>query len=67
LLSDGINESALPFRNLKTLFSDYIAVVYDESKIRSSHAPAGLPVNSRTPEEIAVSNAAEIIQVKNKN
>lgn len=29
------------------------------------HTPIGLPINSHTPEEIAVSIAAEIIQVKN--
>ena len=29
------------------------------------HAPVGLKINSHTPEEIAVSIAAEIIQVKN--
>jgi xanthine dehydrogenase accessory factor len=52
---------------IKKLFSDYIAGGYDESLIRSLHAPVGLPINSRTPEEIAVSIAAEIIQVKNKN
>jgi xanthine dehydrogenase accessory factor len=31
------------------------------------HAPVGLPIKSRTPEEIAVSIAAEIIQVKNRH
>jgi xanthine dehydrogenase accessory factor len=51
---------------IRKLFSDYIAGGYDESLIRSLHAPVGLPINSRTPEEIAVSIAAEIIQVKNK-
>jgi xanthine dehydrogenase accessory factor len=30
------------------------------------HAPVGLPIHSHTPEEIAVSIAAEIIQVKNQ-
>ena len=30
------------------------------------HAPVGLPIKSQTPEEIAVSIAAEIIQVKNQ-
>jgi xanthine dehydrogenase accessory factor len=31
------------------------------------HTPIGLPINSHTPEEIAVSIAAEIISVKNSN
>ncbi len=30
------------------------------------HTPVGLPINSRTPEEIAISIAAQIIQVKNR-
>jgi xanthine dehydrogenase accessory factor len=29
--------------------------------------PVGIPINSRTPEEIAVSIAAEIISVKNSD
>jgi xanthine dehydrogenase accessory factor len=36
------------------------------SSLKKVHAPVGLPINSHTPEEIAVSIAAEIIQVKNK-
>jgi xanthine dehydrogenase accessory factor len=31
------------------------------------HSPIGLPIHSQTPEEIAVSIAAEIIQIKNKS
>ncbi len=38
---------------------------FDESKIKALFAPVGLAINSRTPEEIAVSIAAEIIKVKN--
>ncbi len=38
---------------------------FDEFKIKAVHAPVGLSINSRTPEEIAISIAAEIIQVKN--
>ena len=34
-------------------------------KLDSIHTPVGLPIHSRTPEEIAVSIAAEIISVKN--
>jgi len=37
-----------------------------EEKLNEIHTPIGLPINSRTPEEIAVSIAAEIIAVKNK-
>lgn len=34
--------------------------------LQQIHAPVGLPVKSQTPEEIAVSIAAEIIQIKNQ-
>ena len=37
----------------------------DEKRLQRLHAPIGIPIKSETPEEIAVSIAAEIIQVKN--
>ena len=36
-----------------------------KEKLAAIHTPIGLPINSQTPEEIAVSIAAEIIAVKN--
>jgi xanthine dehydrogenase accessory factor len=36
------------------------------ASLKNVHAPVGLPINSHTPEEIAISIAAEIIQVKNQ-
>ena len=36
-----------------------------KSQLARIHTPAGLPINSHTPEEIAVSIAAEIIAIKN--
>lgn len=38
---------------------------YDQEKLNRIRTPIGLQINSRTPEEIAVSIAAEIISVKN--
>ncbi|MBL7952211.1 MAG: XdhC family protein [Flavobacteriales bacterium] len=38
---------------------------FPEAVLARVHAPIGLPIHSRTPEEIAVSIAAEIIRVKN--
>lgn len=38
---------------------------YDEDLLKQVHAPIGLPINSQTPAEIAISIMAEIIQVKN--
>lgn len=37
----------------------------DNSLLEKIHTPAGISINSRTPEEIAVSIAAEIIKIKN--
>lgn len=38
---------------------------FDRGKLARIRTPVGLPINSRTPEEIAVSIAAEIIAVRN--
>lgn len=38
---------------------------FTDEELARVHAPIGLPIHSRTPEEIAVSIAAEIIGVKN--
>lgn len=38
----------------------------EQAKLDKIHAPIGLEINSQTPEEIAVSIAAEIIKVKTK-
>jgi xanthine dehydrogenase accessory factor len=49
------------------MFTDYIAAGISPLILSKLHAPIGIPVKSQTPEEIAVSIAAEIIQVKNAN
>jgi xanthine dehydrogenase accessory factor len=36
------------------------------ARLKKVHAPVGLPIHSHTPEEIAISIAAQIIQVKNQ-
>ena len=38
---------------------------FDPQKVAQLHMPIGLPIGSRTPEEIAVSVAAELIRVTN--
>lgn len=38
---------------------------WPEEKIKAIRTPIGIPINSQTPEEIAISIAAEIISVKN--
>ncbi len=51
---------------MKTLFKSLESEGFDKDKLDKIHTPIGLPINSHTPEEIAVSIAAEIISVKNK-
>ena len=45
----------------KRLIEDKIS----EEKINTVHSPAGVPINSNTPEEIAISIIAEMIKIKN--
>jgi xanthine dehydrogenase accessory factor len=52
---------------IKKMFAGYVAEGIDEKWLKKIHAPVGLPIHSQTTEEIAVSIAAEIIQIKNKN
>ncbi|MES2646569.1 MAG: XdhC family protein [Bacteroidota bacterium] len=53
-------------KKIEKLFSDYIAEGISKDLLDNIRAPIGLDINSRTPEEIAISIAAEIIQVKNR-
>ncbi|MDH3492456.1 MAG: XdhC family protein [Acidobacteriota bacterium] len=39
---------------------------FDNARLDAIHTPIGMDINSRTPEEIAVSIAAQIISVKNE-
>ncbi len=50
---------------MKTLWRTLEKEGFDRTRLNKIHTPIGLPINSRTPEEIAVSIAAEIIAVKN--
>ncbi|HXG84061.1 MAG TPA: XdhC family protein [Pyrinomonadaceae bacterium] len=51
---------------MKTLLRNLGKEDFDKEKLNKIRAPVGLNINSRTPEEIAVSIAAEIIAVKNR-
>lgn len=51
---------------LKRIFHESIKGGVSRSLLRKVHAPIGVDINSDTPEEIAVSIAAEIIREKNK-
>lgn len=50
---------------MATLLRALRAEGFDAEKLKRIRTPIGLAINSRTPEEIAVSIAAEIISVKN--
>ncbi len=51
---------------MKTLLKSLEKEGFDKNKLAQIRTPIGLKINSRTPEEIAVSIAAEIIAVKNR-
>ena len=52
---------------INTMFDQYRLEQIDPDWLASIHAPLGLAIKSQTPEEIAVSIAAEIIQIKNRD
>ena len=52
-------------RKVKEVFSNMRKAGFSENELKKVHSPIGLPIKSNTPEEIAISIAAEIIQVKN--
>jgi xanthine dehydrogenase accessory factor len=49
------------------LFGDYRKEGIAGERLQRIHTPIGLAIKSQTPEEIAVSIAAEIIKVKNQS
>ncbi len=51
---------------MKKMLSEYKKRGLTGKLLQQLHAPVGLAINSRTPEEIAVSIAAEIIREKNR-
>ena len=52
---------------IEKMFDGYRKEGIKEEWLQRIHMPIGLAIKSQTPEEIAVSIAAEIIQVKNKD
>ncbi|WP_165822137.1 XdhC family protein [Hymenobacter edaphi] len=50
---------------ITTMRRELRAEGYPEAQLARVHAPIGLPIHSRTPEEIAISVAAELIRVRN--
>jgi xanthine dehydrogenase accessory factor len=52
---------------IEKLFEEYRAGGINEARLQRIHTPIGLSIESHTPEEIAVSIAAQIIKIKNDN
>jgi xanthine dehydrogenase accessory factor len=52
-------------KKIGRMFDDYKKEGIDEAALNKIHSPIGIQIKSQTPEEIAVSIAAEIIKVKN--
>ena len=50
----------------KKMFEEYKAENINDALLNKIHSPAGIAIKSETPEEIAISIAAEIIAVKNQ-
>lgn len=53
-------------KKIDKMFKDYAAEGIDKNELKNIYTPIGLPIKSQTPEEIAVSIAAEIIRFKNE-
>jgi xanthine dehydrogenase accessory factor len=51
---------------MEKLMNEYRVEGIAENLLQRIHTPIGLSIGSQTPEEIAISIAAEIIQIKNK-
>ena len=52
---------------MEELFTTYRDEGIQENLLQRINTPIGLAISSKTPEEIAVSIAAQIIQVKNQS
>ncbi|GAB2472939.1 hypothetical protein GCM10011375_27110 [Hymenobacter qilianensis] len=52
-------------KKIEKMLTDYQAEGFSQKQLQQLHAPVGLPINSQTPEEIAISIAAQLISVKN--
>jgi xanthine dehydrogenase accessory factor len=54
-------------KKVNTIFSDLKEKGISEERLNLVDAPVGIQINSETPEEIAISIAAKLIQIKNEN
>ena len=54
-------------KKIEKMMQDYRSEGLEENMLQQAYAPIGIQIKSETPEEIAVSIAAQIIAVKNKS
>jgi len=54
-------------RKIKKIFNECVKEGVDKNLLKKIKAPIGMDIGSATPEEIAVSVAAEVIKIKNEN
>jgi xanthine dehydrogenase accessory factor len=54
-------------KKISTTFNALIKRGYDEKLFQKVHSPIGIEIEAETPDEIAVSIAAEIIKVKRES
>jgi xanthine dehydrogenase accessory factor len=54
-------------KKTKTIFENLKAEGIDEKLLQKVHAPIGLPIAAETPEDIAVSIMAEIVDIRRRN
>jgi xanthine dehydrogenase accessory factor len=50
---------------VKQIFDNLLSEGFTKDELSKIHAPIGVQINSKTPEEIAISIAAQIIKIKN--
>ena len=51
---------------MNTLYKNLLADGFSQAQLDQVHAPIGLDIKSETAAEIAISVAAQLIQIKNK-
>src|SRR5687768_11179876 len=54
-------------KKIEKMFNDYRDEGVDQKWLQTVNTPIGITIKSQTPEEIAISIAAEIIRIKNQN
>jgi xanthine dehydrogenase accessory factor len=50
---------------VKNVMNELSKLCFSEEKLKRIHSPIGIEIKSETPEEIAISIAAEIIKIRN--